>query len=91
MADFLDAESIATSLRAFTDNPTPSNRQALRAKVAPYQSTDPTDISGAADHALSYLDNAYISTGQIHAGFVEAAGMIGVDPATLGGGQTPEE
>lgn len=91
MADLPDFNAISSALSAFTSNPTPLNRAALRAKIAPFQSSDPTDFSAAADHALYHLDNAYISTGAIHGGFVEAAVMLGVDPATLSGGVTPED
>ena len=91
MPDMPDFEGIATKLSAFTSSPTPSNRSALRAMVSPFQAEVPTDYSAAADHALSYLDNAYITTGAIHGGFVEAANMVGVDPSTLSGGPTPEE
>jgi hypothetical protein len=91
MSDIPDFEQIAANLQAFTANPTPQNRQLVRGVVSPFQSENQTEYSAAADHALSYLDNAYLTVGQIHGGFVQAAGMAGFDPSTLSGGQTPEE
>ena len=91
MSGFPDFEAISQSFQAFKSNPTPLNRMAIRNHIAPFQEENQTEYSAAAGHALAGLDNAYLSVGQIHAILVEASNMAGVDPATLGGGITPED
>ena len=90
MPDFPDFQGIANSFQTFRANPTPGNRMAIRTKVAPFQSENPTDYSAGADLIIAALDNAYATTGQIHAALVEAANLTGVDIQTLGGGNTPD-
>lgn len=88
MPDMPDFEAISMSFQTFKNNPTPSNRLGVRNHIAPFQSENQTEYSEAANHALTGLDNAYFSVGQIHAILVEASNMAGVDPSTLGGGNT---
>jgi hypothetical protein len=88
MSDFPDFEAISMAFQAFKSNPTPLNRMAIRNHIAPFQEENQSVHADAANHALAGLDNAYLSVGQIHAILVEASNMAGVDPATLGGGNT---
>jgi hypothetical protein len=88
MSDFPDFEAISQSFQAFKNNPTPLNRSAIRGQISPFQEENQSVYAEAAGHALAGLDNAYLSVGQIHAILVEASNMAGVDPATLGGGNT---
>jgi hypothetical protein len=90
MPNMPDFEALSMQVKTFTDNPTPMNRMALRNEIAPFQEENESFYSAAASHALAGLDNAYLTIGQIHGVFVEAANMAGVEPSTLGGGNTPE-
>jgi hypothetical protein len=88
MPDMPDFEAISMAFQTYKNNPTPSNRLSVRNMIAPFQSENQTEYSEAANHALAGLDNAYLSVGQIHGVLVDASNMAGVDPATLGGGNT---
>ena len=88
MPDMPDFEAISMAFQTYKNNPTPSNRLGVRNHIAPFQSENQTEYSEAANYALAGLDNAYLSVGQIHGILVEASNMAGVDPATLGGGNT---
>lgn len=88
MPDMPDFDAISMAFQTYKNNPTPSNRLGVRNMIAPFQSENQTEFSEAANYALAGLDNAYLSVGQIHAVLVEASNMAGVDPATLGGGNT---
>ena len=90
MPDFPDFQGIANSFNTFRTNPTPQNRMAIRTKVAPFQSENQTEYSAGADLIIAALDNAYATTGQIHAALIEAADLTGVDVESLGGGNTPK-
>ena len=85
-----DFEAISMSYQTFNSNPSPTNRMALRNHISPYENNFETEYGAAASHALSGLDNAYLTKGQIHGIMVEACNMAGVDPSTLGGGNTPD-
>lgn len=88
MPDMPDFDAISMAFQTYKNNPTPTNRLGVRNMIAPFQSENQTEFSEAANYALAGLDNAYLSVGQIHAVLVEASNMAGVDPATLGGGNT---
>lgn len=88
MPDMPDFDAISMAFQTYKNNPTPTNRLGVRNMIAPFQEENQTLYSEAANYALAGLDNAYLSVGQIHAVLVEASNMAGVDPATLGGGNT---
>jgi hypothetical protein len=88
MPDMPDFELIASSFQTFKNNPTPSNRMGVRNHISPFQEENQSIYAEAAGHALAALDNPYLSMGQLHAILVEASNMAGVDPSTLGGGNT---
>lgn len=88
MPDMPDFELIASAFQTYKNNPTPMNRMGVRNYISPFQEENQSVYAEAANHALAALDNAYLSVGQIHAILVEASNMAGVDPATLGGGNT---
>lgn len=95
-----DFEAIAAAFTAYRANQTAANLDALRDLLLPHVGNETTvgnpdqaliDQENAAIHVLSVIDSPPVSTVALHRALVEGAGMVGFDPATLGGGPTPED
>lgn len=95
-----DFEAIAAAFTAYRANQTAANLDALRDLLLPHVGNETTigpadqaliDQENAAIHILSVIDSPPVSVVGLHQALIQGAGMVGFDPATLGGGPTPED